>query len=240
MHLLREGQFVVASAFFSEAFSKPLRTDPSLVEPFSDEVREQGKGSTSLTSEALQTEFSRMYYILDEMRNNRNLLPATDWAHANRSILEARGSNLEFELRRQQYIWLLTGGSGGSKSPTMEECLKALAYAKQELATLHSKYIKEIQQLMGAMAFSLNLRDSPYYRRFTNDDAWEDLATSFTREFCSLLGLSADSPLYIASTAGAIALPTLLKLQTIMKEKRTEWTTQHELPVRFPPPVLGP
>lgn len=84
---------------------------------------------------------------------------------------------------------------------------------------------------MGAMAFCPNLQGSPYSAIFNNSSAWDDVAQFFTREFCSLLGLSADSPLYIATTAGAIALPTLLKLQTIMKAKRTEWTSDNELPV---------
>jgi hypothetical protein len=95
-----------------------------------------------------------------------------------------------------------------------------------------------VQQLMGAMAYWQNVVDSPYRRYFYNDDAWEDVATSFTREFCSLLGLSADSPLYIAATAGAIALPHLLKMQNIMEKTRTEWTTQNELPVRRLPSQL--
>jgi hypothetical protein len=89
---------------------------------------------------------------------------------------------------------------------------------------------------MGAMAYHENVEDSPYQRYFYNDSAWEEVAHSFNREFCSLLGLSADSPLFIAATAGAIALPYLLKMQSIMKERRAEWTTQNELPVEIPLP----
>jgi hypothetical protein len=53
------------------------------------------------------------------------------------------------------------------------------------------------------------------------------------------LGLSAESPLYIAATAGAIALPTLLKMASIMKEKKTEWSTVNELPVSNLPHSLS-
>ena len=97
----------------------------------------------------------------------------------------------------------------------------------------------EIQQLVCAMAFWENVIDSPYRKYFYNSTAWEEVATSFTREFCSLLGLSADSPLYIAATAGAIALPHLLKLQNIMEKTRTEWTTHNELPVGFLHPPMS-
>ena len=48
--------------------------------------------------------------------------------------------------------------------------------------------------------------------------------------------IGASNILYIAATAGAIALPTLQKLQTIMQQKRTEWTTENELPVEIPLP----
>ncbi len=107
----------------------------------------------------------------------------------------------------------------------------AIQYIRSEIECFEGRHLQELQELCGAVAFRTNLAGSPYRRTFFNNDTWEYLATSFTQEFCSLLGLSAESPLYIAATAGAIALPTLLKLQTIMKEKRTEWTTQQELPV---------
>ena len=233
MHLLREGQFSVASAFLSEASSKPLGASVSVNNARPEHLMSTGVGVDTLSSEGLRKQFADMYYILDEMRNKKNLLPATKWARANSASLEARGSNLEFELGTLQFVWLFIGGPHGSDHMKSAECQQAaLSYAREEFGNFQGRYLRQIQQLMGAMAFCPNLMESPYRHIFHNTEAWENLATSFTREFCSLLGLSADSPLYVASTAGAIALPTLLKLQTIMKEKHTEWTTQHELPVR--------
>ncbi|MCJ1420946.1 hypothetical protein MMC32_007306 [Xylographa parallela] len=236
MHLLREGQFSVASAFLTEASSRPLQTSASIINARTEHVTAAGVAMDTLSSEGLRKQFADMYYILDEMRNKKNLLPATTWARTNSISLEARGSNLEFELGKSQFVWLFTGPCGGDR-PNSTECQQAaLTYAREEFGNFQGRYLREIQQLVGAMAFCPNLMESPYRHIFHNDEAWENLAMSFTREFCSLLGLSADSPLYIASTAGVIALPTLLKLQTIMKEKRTEWTTQHELPVEIPLP----
>ena len=181
-----------------------------------------------------------MYHILHAMKHERNLLPAIDWARANSKSLETRGSDLEFELGKLQFVWLFTGGPNPNDPRSrFQSQQQALQYAQRDLVHFQGRYLKEMTQLSGAMAFSPNLSQSPYRRIFHNEGAWDDLASSFTREFCSLLGLSADSPLYIAATAGAIALPTLLKLQTIMKEKRTEWTTQHELPVSIFPHDLG-
>ncbi|KAI9785964.1 MAG: hypothetical protein M1839_008230 [Geoglossum umbratile] len=234
MHLLREGQFSVASTFLSEAADPPrsIYTERSTAEERLD--------ISSLGSESLQQQFSEMYHILHQLRNERNLLPAIEWARSKHEALEARGSNLEFELGRLQFVWLFMGGGNGGTPGSTEDMLDgprgALAYAQREFSIFQDKYLREIQNLTGALAFLPNLQGSPYNRIFYNDSAWEEVANSFTREFCSLLGLSADSPLYIAATAGAIALPTLLKLASIMKEKKTEWTTQDELPVEIPLP----
>ena len=238
MHLLREGQFSVASIFLTEVLTKPARFAPTPSKSLPGDLLAGDGGIDSLSSEGLRKQFADMYYILNEMRNKRNLLPAIQWARANSLTLEDRGSNLEFELGRLQFVWLFTGASVNGDAVNLYESQQAaLEYARQEFGSFQGRYLREVQQVIGAMAFCSNLQESPYRHIFHNTDAWEDLALSFTREFCSLLGLSADSPLYIASTAGAIALPTLLKLQNIMKEKRTEWTTQHELPVRLVPEI---
>lgn len=234
MHLLREGQFSVAATFLSEIAEKKDK----MHNPASPSSSASPEPSISLLnldevpSPEIRKEFASMYYILSQLKERKNLLPAIEWSRENREALEARGSNLEFELCRLQFVWLYHGESdmvGGNHVPGNWRA--AMAYAKREFHTFLPRYIREVQQLMGAMAFCPNLHGSPYSAIFNNTSAWDDVAQFFTREFCSLLGLSADSPLYIAATAGAIALPTLLKLQTIMKAKRTEWTSENELPV---------
>lgn len=232
MHLLREGQFSVASTFLTEAAAKPTEAQPTSASPNAQSSPEQDLIVDRFQSDAMRNQFATMYHILHELKGERNLLPAIEWARANSGTLEARGSNLEFELGRLQFVYLFQGGDGGDNDMGLSAGRqRALEYARREFPAFRGRYLPEIQQLMGAMAFTPNLEYSPYRAIFHNPSVWDEVANSFTREFCSLLGLSADSPLYIAATAGAIALPTLLKLQTIMKEKRTEWTTQNELPV---------
>lgn len=230
MHLLREGQFSVAATFLSEIAEKKAMAQTY---EGGSNFTEQAASLLDLDevpSTEIRKQFASMYYILQEMQDHKNLLPAIEWSRENRDALEARGSNLEFELCRLQFVWLYHDGTS-PQSPIPGGWQAALEYARREFHVFVPRYLQEIQQLMGAMAFCPNLQGSPYGSIFNNSTAWEDVAHSFTREFCSLLGLSADSPLYIAATAGAIALPTLLKLQTIMKAKRTEWTTENELPV---------
>lgn len=174
-----------------------------------------------------------MYRILHELKS-RNLLPAIDWAMTNSAALEKLGSNLEFELTKLQFIWLFQGSTINGLPDNADNGLHgALAYAKTHFPRFQKRYIRDVQQLITAMAYRSNLGASPYHRIFDTESAWSDISAFFTREFCGLLGLSASSPLYIATTAGAIALPTLLKMADIMKAKRTEWTTQNELPVEI-------
>ena len=234
MHFLREGQFAVASAFLTETSPDPLQDMRPARGLHAQASMGNGLGVEPLSSEALRRQFASMYHILEEMRNERNLMPAIQWANENSAELEARGSNLEFELERLQFVWLFTGGPGGMHLDLFACQQRALEYARNEFCRFQGRYLRDIQRLIGAVAFGKNIVESPYQQIFCNQGAWEELATSFTREFCSLLGLSADSPLYIAATAGAISLPTLQKLQTIMRVKRTEWTSQHELPVSRP------
>lgn len=232
MHLLREGQFSVASTFLSEATKN--QSPDEMTDDLTMSGTEQDLGLDSLRSESLRKQFANMYHILHEMKNERNLLPAIEWAREKSDELEKRGSNLEFDLGKLQFVWLFVGKQLQSGRPNLLEGRRqALEYARQELCQFRPRYLKELQQLCGAIAFCPNLQQSPYRRVFLNNDAWDELASSFTKEFCALLGLSAESPLYIAATAGAIALPHFSKLQVIMKDKRTEWTTLHEIPVRI-------
>ncbi|PVI08366.1 hypothetical protein DM02DRAFT_607787 [Periconia macrospinosa] len=244
MHLLREGEFAVASTFVQEANRHPPHPEPTpnTPNPALNEPWEKDLAEGTLNSEKLQEQFVEMYHILDELRQKRNLGPAILWARQRSDVLEARGSNLEFELCRLQFVCHYAGYKAQSDDLMEDDSeiatgpLEAWNYARREFVTFQRRYAGEVRQLMGAMAYWPNILESPYARYFINDAAWEDVATSFTREFCSLLGLSADSPLYIAATAGAIALPHLLKLQSIMEKTRTEWTTQNELPVEIPLP----
>ncbi|KAL9577049.1 MAG: hypothetical protein Q9212_006626 [Teloschistes hypoglaucus] len=237
MHLLREGQFSVASTFLTEATRK--ESLDATTEDLTMTGTEQDVGLDTLKSEDLRKQFGNMYYILHQMKNERNLLPAIEWAREKRAELAKRVSNLEFELGKLQFIWLFIGPHSASPNTRPDVLLgrqRALDYARSELSHFRSRYFKELRQLCGAIAFCPNLEQSPYRRMFINNDAWDQIATAFTKEFCSLLGLSADSPLYIAATAGAIALPHFSKLEVIMKAKGTEWTTEHEIPVEVPLP----
>ena len=221
MHLLREGQFNVASTFLEEANANPP--------PITDASRRSQPWE--FKSESLQKQFSDMYNILHSLRQEQNLAPAIQWARKHSAILESRGSNLEFELFRLQFVRVFAGADTDDPAERIMGPFRALAYARSEAGPFQRRYETEICQLSGATAYWENIGESPYRHIFSNSSAWDEVAGSFTREFCSMLGLSADSPLYVAATAGSIALPVLNKAKTLMRANRTEWTTAQELPV---------
>jgi hypothetical protein len=217
MHFLREGQFSVGSTFLDEALDNPPQPLPTPGTP--NPSASEAEDFTSLNVEELQAKFANMYEILQELKS-RNLHRAIEWARINSQELEKRGSNLEYELNQLQFIWLFQGPQvNGLPDDANNGVGGALKYARENFGNFQGRFQRHIQQLATGMAFKSNLRDSPYQRIFNTDTVWDDV-----------------SPLYTAATAGVIALPTLIKLASIVKEKRTEWTTQNELPVEIPLP----
>ena len=258
MHLLREGQFGVASTFIAEANANPphsqfVESDDAIEIDGSDTVMDDRREERNWlhdfggiasdgdvmqglddevkgNSKDLQKKFADMYHILQELQNERNLQPAIDWANINSQALEARGSNLEFELCRLRFVELYNGQHADGNRD-LGASLRALDYARSTFPNLSSRYLRETSSLLGSLAFAPAIQMSPYQSVFFNNDAWEDVASSFTREFCGLLGLSEASPLYTAVTAGSIALPVLEKLERVMGESGGQWTSANELPV---------
>lgn len=183
-----------------------------------------------------------MYDILAELRQNGNPQPVIAWAAENHEQLEERGSDLEFQLFRWQFIWTFHGGgaqgpmSSSDGVPTMETRQRAVEFARQHAANFRKRHYLEIRQLVCAMAFHVNLEKSPYAHIFSADDAWAQVITSFSREFCFSLGIPEASPLRLAVTAGCVALPSLMKMHSLMTQTRANWTTQQELPAEVPLP----
>ncbi|KAJ3280762.1 hypothetical protein HK104_000423 [Borealophlyctis nickersoniae] len=196
-HFIREGRFDLASAFAAEAgFNVP---------------------------EHLKQHVSEMYTILEQMRKG-DVSGAVEWARGRREDLDKRGSGLEFELRKVEFVGLLKAG----------QVTEALEYAKRRFEPFAGSHLKEIQRLMCSFLFATRLATSPY-ADLLDPHLQTDIQRRFTRDFCALLGLSSDSPLFISVTVGTHAIPTILKMSSIMKDKSgIEWSQAGELPVEVP------
>lgn len=210
-HFIREGRFDLAELFSAEA-NIPLE-------------------------EKLCLQFMEMFHISKALRENDADL-AVIWAANHSQTLKESGSSFEFRLHQFKYLSLVKKGNVKG----------ALSYAQLHFHKFASKHIKgiprltladklfnlEIQQLMCCILFHKRLEKSPY----KNFSDLQNLATSlqiqFSREFSKLLGQSFESPLFTCITVGTTALPMIMKLSTLMKDKSVEWSQQNELPVTLP------
>eukprot|EP01136_Pigoraptor_vietnamica_P037775 Opistho-1_new@106220 len=88
---------------------------------------------------------------------------------------------------------------------------------------------------MGCLLFYKRLDKSPY-ADLHDPIHWTDIASVFTRDCCSLLGLSFESPLFVCVTAGCMAVPTLLKMAAVLQAKGSSaplWSSKDELPAEI-------
>ncbi|KAG0089883.1 hypothetical protein BGZ92_004061 [Podila epicladia] len=171
--------------------------------------------------ESMRHKFMEMFEIVEALKIN-NLEPALEWSTRHRRELEKRSSILEFKLHHQRYLQLL-------EASRKED---AIAYAKQNFGYFGTRHTQEIMRLMGCILFFDRIKSSPYADLIA-PNANADIQHMFTRDFCSLIGLSCESPLYVSVTVGTQAMPTIIKMASIMKAKKTEWSQQSELPVEI-------
>lgn len=173
----------------------------------------------------LLDQFSVMYKIVKALLNE-DLSLAIEWASTKRKDLLDLGSNLEFVLHKVQYIRLLLNN---------DDISVALNYARKHLSVFGDRYFSDISKLMCSALYYKNIKQSPYQDIF-DLPSYEKLSSMFSSEFCFLLGLSPESPIYLAVTAGSLSLPVLAKVEQLMKSKKAEWTTTDELPAEIPLP----
>lgn len=204
----------------------------------------------------MKQQFAQMYTILDGLRTG-NLIGALQWAKEHSQQLKTRGSHFEFHLHKLQFISLLQLNNNNNENSTGKPALvQALLYGRKEFGQFSEKYMNEIQRLMCSVVYctkrpSFNatkqdstkhpLASSPY-ADFLSPTLWTDIQVEFSREFCLLLGMSQDPPLHVCVNVGASALPTMIKLKSVMDERRKQrpkvemWSVDNELPVEIPIP----
>ncbi|KAI9341959.1 CTLH/CRA C-terminal to lish motif domain-containing protein [Obelidium mucronatum] len=188
------------------------------------------EASTNVTHDPHESEdFADMYSVLDAVKRF-DLAPAMQWVHTHSASLKLLDSDLEFHVVRLQFLKLLFGVSGvcaGNRDAALE-------YAKEKLSPFKDAHMKEIQKLMCCLLYTNKIAQSPY-KSLTENTAWSDLSHQFTRDFCLLRHLPAESPLHTCVSVGVNALPTIIKMSSILKEQSgLEWSTQGELPVEIP------
>ena len=208
----------------------------------------------------LKDQFILMFDILKALKAH-DLHPALKWCQDNADALSKRSSSLEFQLHKLQFIALLTGDQS---LPVSKRTLLALQYSRQNFGKFGDRHLKEIQKLMGSLAYAssypwhqlvqtlsgsdgksavidatMGLHQSPY-AELVSMNLWSEIEAQFMTDFCMMLGFAQNSPLNIIVDVGAPAIPTMMKMQSVMDERRKErpkvemWTVGDELPVEIP------
>ena len=177
-----------------------------------------------------QNPFAELNRILQSLRSH-DLNPALEWAARNREALMAQHSDLEFKLHRLQFIENLTASCGSG----CQDQKHLIRYAREKLQPLAARYEKEVQNLMGCLLFAKSGLQKTAYVHFLDPGNWQEICDLFTRDACSLLGLSVESPLAVAFDAGCVALPALLNIRKMMLQRQvpTVWTAKDELPIEI-------
>ncbi|CAO3611298.1 unnamed protein product [Cunninghamella blakesleeana] len=215
MHFIRQGQFDMCDTFMNE-ISNSSSTIPDTVDVSVNDP------ALLETVEKLKNQFRRMYTIIKQLGQEHQLNDAIEWANNNRQALIGFSSSLEFNLHRLQFIQLILS----------KQKMEALQYGKKHFSQFGDRHFSEIKRLMTCTIYD-NLETSPY-QYLCSPNLWDDIQHEFQRDFCTLLNMSAESPLYASVYVGTTALPIIMKLHKIMVAKRTEWSQQDELPVEVP------
>ncbi|GJQ13324.1 hypothetical protein GpartN1_g5115.t1 [Galdieria partita] len=159
-----------------------------------------------------------LYDIVSAIGEHR-LEPAISWIMQHAVHLTKGGDILLFRLHELQYLQLLRE----------RKIREAMEYANKHFPAFAESYLSEIQRLCGCLLFIDRIETSPYADLFSPHLKLETQA-EFTKACCKVLGIAQESPLYLVTMAGIVALPVLLKAARIFPNK-TEWKGTDQLPV---------
>lgn len=168
--------------------------------------------------------FAELHRIWEAVQAH-NLQPALDWAIRHSDELAAKQSTVEFKLHRLAFIQIVTSTTASQRD--------AITYARTYFNKFVAHFEKDIQILMGTLMYvSHGLENSPY-RKLNAPEMWQEVADTFLKDACAVLGVNKDSPLSVVTNAGCTALPALLNLKQVMLSRQVLgiWSGRDELPV---------
>ncbi|KAF3769644.1 hypothetical protein M406DRAFT_284066 [Cryphonectria parasitica EP155] len=125
---------------------------------------------------------------------------ALDWCTENKKELRKMDSNLEFQLRFQQYIELV-------RTQNEEKLLEAIAFARKYLFPFEKTFPDEYAQAGVLLACPPDAIDIEHKSMYSHA-RWDQLAEIFVNTHNTLLGLPSFPVLHIALQSGLSALKT--------------------------------
>ncbi|KZT52377.1 hypothetical protein CALCODRAFT_487179 [Calocera cornea HHB12733] len=126
---------------------------------------------------------------------SRSCGPALHWCAENRLALKKLRSNLEFDLRLQEFIEMIRSG----------QKLDAIMYMKKHLVAWDAEHRGELEMAMGILASGARGVSGPH-KRLYDLSRWRTLARTFRQTAYTLSSLSPEPMLHIALYAGLAGL----------------------------------
>lgn len=119
------------------------------------------------------------------------------WFSDNKSKLRKINSNIEFQLRVQEFVELIRENNRS----------EAVKHARKYFVAFEKDQLKEICECMALLAFQPDTTIEPY-KKYFDSERWDDLVLNFRNENYRLFQLSSQSLLSVAIQAGLSALKT--------------------------------
>ncbi|KAG7902881.1 hypothetical protein KL907_004014 [Ogataea polymorpha] len=176
--------------------------------------------------------FKQLNEILISFREHDDLRPAITWAAQHSDELQSIGSDLEFNLHKLQFIKLYNQSRNN-------EPFEAYKYARDNFPNFGTTHLDTISKLLFTIMYSSSTPECGFENYLTDGDlSNETFYNQICQDYCSLIGLSSNSPLYNTLLTSYIALPSFIKYHRISKSSgNLNWTTTNELPfeINLPP-----
>ncbi|XP_055323278.1 E3 ubiquitin-protein transferase MAEA [Sitodiplosis mosellana] len=134
---------------------------------------------------------------VEEDLRRHNTAKCIAWCNDNKSKLRKISSNIEFQLRVQEFVELIR----------CDDRLGAVKHARKFFPAFENDQLKEISQCMALLAFQINTDVEPYKSLF-DIARWDDLVINYRMENYRLFQLSSQSVLSVVVQAGLSALKT--------------------------------
>lgn len=185
----------------------------------------QSEANVSVSDDYKQA-FSNMFLVLQSL-DQHDVTLALEWCREH----SRQHSLLAFQCHKLQFIKLL-----------QKSGIEAIQYARVNIAPFSSHQssedgqldlMDEIKYLMGSVLYAGRLHQSEHYKTLLDPNLWTEVKELFKKECCSIAKLATESPLFIGCTAGALALPTLLKMINVTRLDRESLQKMEQLKVEL-------
>ncbi|KAJ3123667.1 GID complex subunit containing RING finger motif [Physocladia obscura] len=135
--------------------------------------------------------------MIEDALERRSCVECLQWCKENNSALKKMKSNLEFNLRIQEYVELVR----------VQKSAEAIAYLRKHLAPASDIHLKEVQVAAALLAFEPDTLCGRYKTMF-DESRWDQLIIQFRAENCILNTLTTQPTLHTVLQAGMAALKT--------------------------------